>query len=46
MATHDLHEASAVASRVFVLIGGRLQGTGEASADTATLEQLLLEGSA
>ena len=46
MATHDLHEAAAVASHVFVLLGGRLRGTADASADTAELEQLLLQADA
>jgi ABC-type nitrate/sulfonate/bicarbonate transport system ATPase subunit len=43
MATHDLHEAAALASRVFVLVGGRIQAIADASADTVALEQLLVE---
>ena len=46
MASHDLHEASAVASRVLVLLEGRLRSTTDACADTGKLEQMLLEGNA
>ena len=42
IATHDLHEAATVASRVIVLVEGRLRGTSDGGADSSTLERMLL----
>jgi ABC-2 type transport system ATP-binding protein len=42
IATHDLHEAAALASRVLVLIDGRIRGTSDSWTDTSELEDMLL----
>ncbi len=43
-ATHDLHEAAAVASRVIVMAGGEVVATTEDPSDAATLEDMLVQG--
>jgi ABC-2 type transport system ATP-binding protein len=45
VATHDLHEAAAIASRVLILVDGRLRGSADARADSNMLEQMLVEAS-
>lgn len=42
-ATHDLHEAAAVASRVVVMAGGEVVATADDPSDAATLEDMLVE---
>jgi ABC-2 type transport system ATP-binding protein len=42
LATHDLHEAAAVGSRVLILSRGRLADASEGWTDTAELEDMLL----
>jgi ABC-2 type transport system ATP-binding protein len=44
MATHDLHEAAAIASRVLVLLEGQLRGIVEGPCDSTELERMLLGG--
>lgn len=41
--THDLHEAAAVASKVVVIVGGRVAATVDDRPDAARLERLLVE---
>jgi ABC-2 type transport system ATP-binding protein len=41
-ATHDLHEAAAVASRVVVMVGGSVVATAEYPTDAASLEHMLV----
>ena len=41
MATHDLHEAAAIASRVLILLEGELRGATEAPVESTELEQML-----
>lgn len=45
-ATHDLHEAAEIASRVVILARGRVAGRAEHPADAAALEQALLAATA
>jgi ABC-2 type transport system ATP-binding protein len=42
IATHDLHEAAAVASRVLILAEGRLREASDGWSDTSELEDMLL----
>lgn len=44
--THDLHEAAAVASRVVVMVGGRVAAVTDGSTDAAQLEHLLVDATA
>jgi ABC-2 type transport system ATP-binding protein len=43
LATHDLHEAAAMADRTIILVAGRVARTLERGHDAARLESLLLE---
>lgn len=44
--THDLHEAAAVASRVVVMVAGRIVASADDRPDAARLERLLIEAAA
>lgn len=44
--THDLHEAAAVASRVVVMVSGRVAAVTDGTADAAQLEHLLVDATA
>ncbi|CAA9244201.1 MAG: hypothetical protein AVDCRST_MAG76-1937 [uncultured Acidimicrobiales bacterium] len=44
--THDLHEAAAVASRVVVMVRGRVAAVADESPDAAQLEHLLVSATA
>lgn len=44
--THDLHEAAAVASRVVVIVGGRVAATVDDRPDAARLEHILIDAAA
>ena len=46
MATHDLHEAAAIASRVFILLEGELRGVSDAPFESNELEQMLVTADA
>jgi ABC-2 type transport system ATP-binding protein len=45
VATHDLHEAAAIASRVLLLVDGRLTGSADGGTDSNTLENMLMKAS-
>jgi ABC-2 type transport system ATP-binding protein len=45
VATHDLHEATAIASRVLVLVEGRIRASAPAHTDSERLEELLVGAS-
>jgi ABC-2 type transport system ATP-binding protein len=45
LATHDLHEAAAIADKTMVLVAGRVARTLEAGRDAADLEAVLVETS-
>jgi len=46
VATHDLHEAAAIADRVLVLVDGRVRRSTDTHTDSNKLEQMLVEASA